>query len=110
MTHTLGPLTITDPSPGLDRTIDDGGDFAIIDADNHVIGQAHNLVARGVSRPAKANATLWAAAPELLEALKAIATDCPQAADKKFISVRSLRRVLRDAAELARAAIEKAGS
>ena len=68
--HTLGPLTIAVSSPGLDRGIDDGGDFAIVDVNGHVIGQAHQLVAPGVMVPAKANATLWAAAPELLAALE----------------------------------------
>lgn len=71
--YTPAPLTVKGPSPGLDRGTDDGGDYAIVDAENHIIGEAFHLVARGgVTKPAKANATLWAAAPELLNALDSI--------------------------------------
>jgi hypothetical protein len=72
--HTPGPLTITGPSPGLVRGIDDGGDFAIVDVNGHVIGQAHRLVAPSTLMPAKANATLWAAAPGTLKALEHVRT------------------------------------
>ncbi|KKL25167.1 hypothetical protein LCGC14_2408040 [marine sediment metagenome] len=54
--------------------MDDGGDFAIVDVNGHIIGQAHLIVALGVTMPAKANATLWAAAPELLKALQTVLT------------------------------------
>lgn len=75
--HTPGPLTISGPSPGRDRDIDDGGDYAILDSYGHIIGQAHRLVAPGTFMPAEANATLWAAAPQLLEALEWAMPFCP---------------------------------
>ena len=73
--HTLGPLTIKGPSPGDNTGCDDGGDYAIIDGKGKIIAEAISKVdfAGGGgydTRPAKANAQLYAAAPDLLEACR----------------------------------------
>ena len=68
--HTQGPLrtrrAIHPDNVG-------GYDYAILDTDSRVIGEAFDIVGNGEHRPALHNATLWAAAPELLEALEALA-------------------------------------
>lgn len=69
--HTPGPWTVHGPSPGK-GAFDDGGDYCIRDAEGKIIGEAIALVGHGDHRPALANATLWAAAPAMLEALKAV--------------------------------------
>lgn len=51
--------------------MDDGGDYALVNANGHIVGEAIRWVAVGTEAPARANATLWAAAPELYEAAKA---------------------------------------
>jgi hypothetical protein len=51
---------------------DECGDCAIIDSDGQIIGEAFQRVSRDSTRPAKANAQLWAAAPSLYEAAKGI--------------------------------------
>lgn len=51
--------------------MDDGGDYAIVDSSGAIIGEAIHRVGPTATRPAAANARLWAAAPDLLEALKA---------------------------------------
>ena len=58
-----------------------GFDFAIIDADGKIIGEAFAHVGyadKGYeSRPAEANAKLWAAAPDLLKSLANVLEHCP---------------------------------
>ena len=62
---TAGPLSVKGPSPGIE-SYDDGGDYAIVDGDGRVIGEAfHHVGPAGDTRPAKANAELWAKAPDL---------------------------------------------
>ena len=70
--HTPGPWKLHGPSPGLDRAIDDGGDYAILTEGECIIAQAHHRVAKGVTVNALANARLMAAAPDLLAALRNI--------------------------------------
>ena len=65
--YTRGPLEIafsTSVKP------DEWGDVAIVDGEHRVIGEAFDLVALDTHRPALANATLWAAAGELLESIE----------------------------------------
>ena len=73
--HTPEPLTIKGPSLGrIDNGVrHDPGDYAILDADGKIIGEAYSLVDYGKdgTRPAEANARLWAAAPALLSACEA---------------------------------------
>jgi len=64
MKHTPGPLSIKKAEDS------DDPDWAIVDADNRVIGEAFNLVHFDTYRPAEANARLWASAPDLLVALE----------------------------------------
>lgn len=68
--YTKGPLTIKraqdDPAP----------DYAII-ADGRVIGEAYAVVDKHVRAPAKANASLWAASPDLLEAARSVLSHEP---------------------------------
>ena len=69
--HTPGPLSVVGPSRG-GSSYDDGGDYAIVDAHNKIIGEASRLVGPGgETRPALENARLWAAAPDLLAACEA---------------------------------------
>ncbi len=53
--------------------MDDGGGYVIIDARNEIIAEAFHRTEENNYHDAKANATLYAAAPELLEALQEIA-------------------------------------
>lgn len=71
MTRTPSPLTIKGPSPG-GTALDDGGDYAILDETRHIIGEAICRVGTATFVDAEANAKLWAASPELLEACRAI--------------------------------------
>jgi hypothetical protein len=66
MEHTPGPLSI--------KRADDGEepDWAIVDAEGRIIGEAFCLVYFDTHRPAEANAWLWAKAPDLLAALEAL--------------------------------------
>lgn len=48
------------------------GDYALLDADGKIVGEAYRQVGPAEVRPAEANALLWAAAPELLESLAAV--------------------------------------
>ena len=68
--HTTGPLTIKQAQDG--RAVD----YAII-ADGHVIGEAYAVVDKHVIAPARANASLWAASPDLLEAARAVLSHEP---------------------------------
>ena len=68
---TKGPLNIMGPSPGGGPN-DDGGDYAVLDSAGCIIGEAICRVEPGETRDARANATLWAAAPEMYKALKRI--------------------------------------
>ena len=65
---TKGPLGIEGPSLGGGPN-DDGGDFAICDSTGAIIGEAICKTGPGEYYPARENATLWAAAPEMYEAL-----------------------------------------
>lgn len=71
--HTQGDWTIRRA-----KTPDNTGgyDYAVLDKDGAVIGEAFEHVGKlGTSydvRPAKANATMFAAAPDLLEACQSI--------------------------------------
>ncbi|HUW14393.1 MAG TPA: hypothetical protein VM537_32015 [Anaerolineae bacterium] len=69
MNYTKGPFEITGPSNGRIRTIDDGGDYAIVQA-GCIVGEAYYHVGVGRNEDAAANALLWANAGELVEALK----------------------------------------
>jgi hypothetical protein len=75
MAYTLGPLTTNGPSPGIQKGFDDGGDYAIVDKHGHIIGEAIHRVSYHVDADAEANAQLWSAAPDLLEACKALANE-----------------------------------
>lgn len=44
-------------------------DFAILDQDGKIVGEAFGIVGPQEIRPARANATLWAAAPGMYEIL-----------------------------------------
>lgn len=66
MSYTPGPL-ITSRST---RISDGGRDYAIATADKEIIGEAYEVTGEDTTQNAKANSTLWAAAPELLEALE----------------------------------------
>lgn len=64
-TYTTGPLMIRRGKPnGIERSID----YAIVDSERKVIGEAFGIVDTNKTRPAMANANLWAASPDLLEA------------------------------------------
>lgn len=70
MSHTPGPLTIQGPSqPSSDTP--EGGDYAIRDTTGKIIAETFARVDYGSAglRPALDNARLFAAAPDLLEAL-----------------------------------------
>ena len=67
--HTPAPLRA---SRGLEQS-DGGTDYAILDENNKVIGEAFEVVGIEDTRPAYENAKLWAAAPNMLTALEAIA-------------------------------------
>jgi len=72
MEYTKG-LAIIGPSSG-SGPYDDGGDYAIttiVKGGEFVIGEAFRRVGEFDIMPAKGNATLWAAAPDLLEACEA---------------------------------------
>ncbi len=77
--HTPGPLTVRGPSPG-GGSMDDGGDYAILNERGHIVGEAYRKVGRnnfGVTfeADAEANARLWAAAPDLLAVCEALVSD-----------------------------------
>lgn len=67
--HTTGPLRV---SEAVSKKLDERGDCAIIDSAGKIVGEAFALVGPGETRPARANADLWAAAPDLLEALASL--------------------------------------
>lgn len=72
--HTPGPLYVTGPSSGKLNS-DDGGDYCIyveVDGKRHIVGEAFRLADYDTQYPAKGNATLWAAAPELLDFAKTV--------------------------------------
>lgn len=69
MTYSKGPLRITGPSQGKDHY---SGDYAIIEPGDVIIGGAFRHAGKDGDRDAEANARLWAAAPELLEALETL--------------------------------------
>jgi hypothetical protein len=68
---TPGPWKTKGPSPGLLRSSDDGGDYAVMDEEGFILAEAFRLVGLGNERPAAANADLIAAAPALYAALEA---------------------------------------
>jgi len=69
---TPGPLTITGPSPGKMKVIDDGGDYGILDSNGRMIGEAYRVIGIREVADARANATLWSASPVLLAACEAV--------------------------------------
>ena len=76
MAYTQGPLEIVGPSNGKQKSIDDGGDYAII-KEGFIIGEAIHLCGQlpsgvPVIADAEANARLWAAAPALLAVVEAV--------------------------------------
>lgn len=71
-THSPGPLTTKGPSSGKVRGVDDGGDYAIVNSADEIIGEAIYRTGRTTTAPAESNARLWAAAPELLACTKQI--------------------------------------
>lgn len=83
MSHTPGPLRAVECKS---TKWDEIGDHAIVDTAGKIIGEAFATVDHRDQRPARGNAELWAAAPEMYEALKAvriwiaIATGQPEAA------------------------------
>ena len=99
--HTQEPLTIHGPSDGK-GPYDDGGDYAIVDPDGKIIGEAIHKVDHTEFRPAEANARLWAAAPDLLAASQRLFEEvgCLSESEKHL--------GLRAAAEWVRVAIAKA--
>jgi len=55
------------------KTSQDGGyDWAIIDQEGQILAECFEVTGTGIRQPAKANASLFAAAPELLASLKAV--------------------------------------
>ncbi len=67
--YTRGPLTTHGPSPG-GTPCDDGGDYAIRDIRENIIGEAICYTDSSyIPHNAEANARLWAAAPTMLEVL-----------------------------------------
>lgn len=65
-THTPGPLRTQD---SISSKWDELDDCAIVDERGRIIGEAFALVGQNEHRPARANAELWAAAPDTTEAL-----------------------------------------
>lgn len=68
--YTPGPLTVRET---ISAKPDDRGDHAIVDSEGKIIGEAFARVGYSDHRPALSNATLWAAAAEMLEALEGAA-------------------------------------
>jgi hypothetical protein len=65
--HTPGPFTVAGPSyDRLDPT--KCGDYALVNGNGHIVAEAFRLVAEDIELPAKANAYLFAAAPDLYAA------------------------------------------
>lgn len=76
--HTPGPLIINGPSRArvdMSPTRHYAGDYAILDVEGEIIGEAYHIVGHGIDRPAQANARLWAAAPALLAAAELLLND-----------------------------------
>jgi len=74
--YTQGPLDIKGPSNGKQKSIDGGGDFAIL-KDGFIVGEAFRLCGELPSKvpviaDAESNARLWASAPDLLADCKAL--------------------------------------
>ena len=63
---TKGPLGIEGPATATTADPTCGGDYAICDASGLIIGEAWSLDGE---RPARENALLWAATPEMYEGL-----------------------------------------
>lgn len=72
MNYTKESLRISGPSLGSGSN-DDGGDYAIIEPGGIIVGEAYHRVGESAYRDAEANARLWAAAPDMAEALKPFA-------------------------------------
>ena len=69
--HTQGRLQIVGPSEARvdwGPTKHDAGDYAIVDEQHHILGEAYARVGTKTIAPAEANARLWSAAPDLLDA------------------------------------------
>lgn len=64
-------LTIKGNAPTCDET-DGVGDYALIDPDGRIVGEAYRTVSIHDKRPARENALLWAAAPKMYEALETL--------------------------------------
>lgn len=68
MRHTLGLRVVERKSVKWDEA----GDHAIVDREGKIVGEAFATVDHWEKRPAKANAHLWAASPQMYEAAKAV--------------------------------------
>ncbi|APU89175.1 hypothetical protein Rctr71_057 [Virus Rctr71] len=62
-----GCLQVVGPSKVMSNH-SDGGDYAIVNEDGHIIGEAIHRVSEKVYLDAKANAQLWATSHRLLDA------------------------------------------
>lgn len=111
--HTPGPLTVRQAKGPVDGEFD-CAIVAVIDGQPQVIGEAFGRSSETARPPARANATLWAAAPELLEALESIMESFPGEESKCLYDHRGIcqEHFLQPRGEcgvaLARAAIAKA--
>ena len=77
MSHTPGPFTITGPSTGHLKFMDDGGDYAIRAPDGRIIAECYYHTGEGKTDDALANARLFSKAEDLLAARKAAALKLP---------------------------------
>lgn len=78
--YTPGPLTTWVTAS---QRFDQRGDTAIR-KDGQIIGEAYARSSMDQRWPAEVNARLWAAAPELVEALRSYRRECPCVGDADF--------------------------
>lgn len=87
--------TINGPSSG-NAPGDDGGDYAIFDADGNIIGEAFRVIAAGIEADAKANAQLFATAPEMERLLRKIGWVLEQPCWRTYGALATLRNDIKD--------------
>jgi hypothetical protein len=75
MSISIGPWSIVGPSKP-QATTPEGGDFAILDASGEIIGETFARSSKSVTHDARAHAQLFAAAPQLMEALQNVLGFC----------------------------------